>query len=178
MELTDALLDLCSAHERPIIAIDGPAGAGKTTLASNIHLALFPHYSSAIIHMDDLYAGWDNPLSPELTEVLTHICQSHKAGNEITISKFDWASSSFLSPEKIDQVQLLILEGVGSGQSAVREYLSTLIWINIDEMSGLNRVLERDGESIKDQMQTWLATQEQHFASEKTDNAADFVLTT
>ena len=60
----------------------------------------------------------------------------------------------------------------------MREYLSTLIWIDIDEMSGLNRVLERDGESIKDQMQKWLATQEQHFASEKTDNAADFVLTT
>ena len=160
-----------------IIAIDGPAGAGKTTLANRV-AGSFPENPVSIIHMDDLYAGWDNPLSPELTEVLTHICQSHKAGNEITISKFDWASSSFISPEKIDQVQLLILEGVGSGQSAVREYLSTLIWINIDEMSGLNRVLERDGESIKDQMQTWLATQEQHFASEKTDNAADFVLTT
>ena len=78
----------------------------------------------------------------------------------------------------IDDAQLIILEGVGSGQSAVREYLCALIWIDIDESKGLSRVLERDGEGIKEQMQKWLMTQEQHFAIEKTDNAADFVLTT
>ena len=55
MDLISALLDLCKGSERPIIAIDGLAGAGKTTLASNIHLALYPNYTSTIIHMDDLY---------------------------------------------------------------------------------------------------------------------------
>jgi uridine kinase len=178
MELTDALLDLCSADIQPIIAIDGPAGAGKTTLATHINFALSSHFTCSIIHMDDLYAGWENALSPELTTILEKICRSHKAQEGITFSKYDWATSNFLAPEKIAPVQLLIIEGVGSGQSAIRDFLSTLIWINIDEISGFTRVLERDGDAIKDQMQKWLATQEQHFASEKTDNAADFVLTT
>ena len=40
MQLIDALLDLCSEIIQPIIAIDGPAGAGKTTLAHDIKLAL------------------------------------------------------------------------------------------------------------------------------------------
>ena len=178
MDLISALLDLCKTSERPIIAIDGPAGAGKTTLATNIHLALFPNYTSTIIHMDDLYNGWDKALSSELTEVLTHIAMAHRQGQPISLSKYDWANATFSPAELIDDAQLIILEGVGSGQSALREYLSALIWIDIDESKGLSRVLERDGEVIKEQMQKWLMTQEQHFAIEKTDNAADFVLTT
>jgi uridine kinase len=102
----------------------------------------------------------------------------HRQRQPISLSKFNWATSSFSPAEPIDDAQLIILEGVGSGQGAVREYLSALIWIDIDESKRLSRVLERDGEGIKDQMQKWLVTQEQHFAIEKTDNAADFVLTT
>ena len=178
MDLISALLDLCKDSERPIIAIDGPAGAGKTTLASNIHLALYPNYASTIIHMDDLYNGWDKALSVELTEVLSYIAQAHSQSQSISLSKFNWADSTFSPAEAIDDAQLIILEGVGSGQSAIREYLSALIWIDIDESKGLSRVLERDGEGIRNQMQKWLVTQEQHFALEKTENAADFVLTT
>jgi uridine kinase len=178
MDLINALLDLCKGSERPIIAIDGPAGAGKTTLASNIHLALYPNYTSTIIHMDDLYNGWDKALSVELTEVLSYIAQAHSQSQPISLSKFNWAESAFSPAEAIDDAQFIILEGVGSGQSAIREYLSALIWIDIDESKGLSRVLERDGEGIRNQMQKWLVTQEQHFALEKTENAADFVLTT
>ena len=178
MDLISALLDLCKDSERPIIAIDGPAGAGKTTLASNIHLALYPNYTSTVIHMDDLYNGWDKALSSELTEVLSYIAQAHIKSQPISLSKFNWADSTFSPAEAIDDAQLIILEGVGSGQSAIREYLSALIWIDIDESKGLSRVLERDGEGIRNQMQKWLMTQEQHFALEKTENAADFVLTT
>ena len=61
---------------------------------------------------------------------------------------------------------------------AIRDSLSALIWIDIDESEGLARVLERDGKEIESQMRKWLATQEQHFAVEGTQNAADFVLTT
>jgi uridine kinase len=178
MDLICALLDLCKGSERPIIAIDGPAGAGKTTLASNIHLALYPNFTSTIIHMDDLYNGWDKALSSELTELLNYIAQAHSQSQPISLSKFNWAESAFSPAEAIDDAQLIILEGVGSGQSAIREYLSALIWIDIDESKGLSRVLERDGEGIRNQMQKWLVTQEQHFALEKTENAADFVLTT
>jgi uridine kinase len=178
MDLICALLDLCKGSERPIIAIDGPAGAGKTTLASNIHLALYPNFTSTIIHMDDLYNGWDKALSVELTEVLSYIAQAHSQSQPISLSKFNWADSTFSPAEAIDDAQLIILEGVGSGQGAIREYLSALIWIDIDESKGLSRVLERDGEGIRNQMQKWLVTQERHFALEKTENAADFVLTT
>ena len=178
MDLIDALLDLCKSQLQPIIAIDGPAGAGKTTLAHDISLALSQRFSVTEIHMDDLYDGWDNALTTHLTEALTHIVSAHKKSTEISISKYDWVSGAFNSAQLIGKSELLILEGVGSGQMAIRNSLAALIWIEIEDSKGLARVLQRDGDSIALQMQTWLATQSQHFAVEGTQNAADFILTT
>jgi cytidylate kinase len=39
MQLIEALSEIAQGVDQPIIAIDGPAGAGKTTLASTIFLA-------------------------------------------------------------------------------------------------------------------------------------------
>ena len=73
MELIAALKDLCSQKNHPVIAIDGPAGAGKTTLAHEIFLALSPKMTVNVIHMDDLYDGWENALTDDLTKILKYL---------------------------------------------------------------------------------------------------------
>ena len=178
MQLTDALLDLCSAKTPSIIAIDGPAGAGKTTLANNLALALSTSLGVNVIHMDDLYNGWENALGEELSRTLLHLTGAHLAAKPLNFSKFNWAASEFDESITVPAADLLILEGVGSGQNAIRENLTALLWIDIDYNQGLARVLERDGQSLENQMQKWLLQQEQHFRVEGTQNAADFILTT
>lgn len=178
MNLISALLDLCSATQRPIIAIDGPAGAGKTTLARVIRLAMADRYQVNLLHMDNLYDGWDGALGPQLSQTLTYIVKTHHAGQNLNLSYYDWALSHFEEAREIPAKELLILEGVGSGQSAIRSNLTALVWIGIDEKVGLERVLERDGDYLSSQMDRWLATQGQHFLLEKTEESADFSLTT
>lgn len=178
MDLIGALLDLCSATPQPIIAIDGPAGAGKTTLAREIAGALSNHYSTTMVHMDDLYDGWENALTSNLTSTLTKISSCHKSRKPISFATFNWRTKNFNSATVIESTDLLILEGVGSGQRATRESLSVLIWIEIDSKAGLDRVLLRDGYEYEKEMNKWLTTQEQHFHIEETKNAADFILTT
>lgn len=178
MDLISALLDLCSASKRPIIAIDGPAGAGKTTLSQVIKLALADRYEVNLLHMDNLYDGWDSALGPQLSQTLTYIVKSHRAGQNLNLSYYDWTHAHFQEAQELPAKELLILEGVGSGQSAIRSDITALIWIGIDEKIGLGRVLERDGDYISSQMDRWLATQEQHFLLEKTEESADFSLTT
>jgi uridine kinase len=178
MDLIGALLDLCSAKPQPIIAIDGPAGAGKTTLAREIVGLLSRSYSATIVHMDDLYDGWENALTSTLTSTLTEISSSHKGKKPISFSTFNWKTESFNPPTVTQSTELLILEGVGSGQRAIRESLSALIWIDIEVKAGLDRVLLRDGYEFEKEMKKWLTTQEQHFLIEATKNAADFILTT
>ena len=178
MELTAALLDLCSSTQRPIIAIDGPAGAGKTTLAEHLTAALSLKYKCTTIHMDDLYHGWESPFDHHLTDALTTACTSHQESKKFSLALFDWGKSEFRSPVDMPQSQLLILEGVGASQAAIRPYLTASIWIEIDAEVGLDRVLQRDGAVISDEMKHWLVQQEQHFLENDSQKAADFVLTT
>ena len=178
MQLTAALLDLCKGNAKSVIAIDGPAGAGKTTLAGNLALALSLEISVPVIHMDDLYDGWDNALGADLTKVLLYITDQHMQLKPSKINRYNWATSSFEAGEEIAPSDLLILEGVGSGDKAIQDDLAALIWIDIDPEIGVNRVIDRDGAQVADQMLKWLGTQEEYFSQHSTREKADFILTT
>ena len=178
MQLIAALLDLCSEKEHPIIAIDGPAGAGKTTLAHEIYLALAPKMSVGVIHMDDLYDGWENALGADLTKVLLYLSDQHKQQKPAKINKYNWTTSSCEDSEEAPPSELLILEGVGSGDMAIQDDLAALIWIDIDPEIGVKRVIARDGAQVADEMRKWLGTQQEYFSQHSTREKADFILTT
>lgn len=178
MELTAALLDLCKKTSHPIIAIDGPAGAGKTTLAQNIKQAMSPFFSSTVIHMDDLYHGWYHPFDDHFTDALTKIIASHQSGEPYRYSKFNWGDNRFGPIEEFPHKDLLILEGVGSSHKVIRSALTTSIWLTIDPQIGLIRVIERDGAASEGFMTSWLIEQEKQFIESASEECADFVLTT
>ena len=178
MELIAALSDLCSHNVQPIIAIDGPAGAGKTTLAHEIFLALSPKMSVSVIHMDDLYNGWDNALGEDLTSVLQYLAAQHRNISAAEIRRYNWTTSSFGESETIEPADLLILEGVGSGDKSLQDGLAALIWIDIDPEIGVMRVIARDGYQVEDEMKKWLGTQQEYFSQHSTREKADFILTT
>jgi uridine kinase len=177
MELTDALFDLCKSTQRPIIAIDGPAGAGKTTLAEHLSAALSLKYKCTTLHMDDLYNGWNEAFDHHLSDALIRACAAHQKSQKYSLSSYDWIKGEYRAAIEIPQADLLILEGVGSSQINVRPYLAASIWIDIDANKGLERVIARDGDAISHPMQNWLDLQEQHFLANDSQNAADFVLT-
>ena len=178
MELIAALADLCKEKSRPVIAIDGPAGAGKTTLAHEIFLALSNKMTVQVIHMDDLYDGWDNALSKDLSKILQYLVSQHEANSPANIQRYNWDSSSFGESEELPVCDLLILEGVGCGDKELQDRFAALIWMEIDPTDGLKRVLDRDGAQMHEQMQKWLGTQAEYFLQHSTREKADFILTT
>lgn len=178
MELIAALSDLCKDKDRPIIAIDGPAGAGKTTLAQDLYLAFSTIQSVQVIHMDDLYAGWDSALNEDFRNVLRYLTDKHIAKSPANISRYNWITSSFGEKETLPVSELLILEGVGSGAREIQDQLSALIWMDIEPTVGLNRVINRDGAQITEHMEKWLTTQAEYFLQHSTREKADFILTT
>ena len=178
MELTAALFDLCSSVHRPIIAIDGPAGAGKTTLAEHLTAALSLKYKCSTIHMDNLYNGWDSPFDFHLSDALVNACKAHQKSEPYSLSFFNWSRGEYGEAAPMPQSELLILEGVGSAQASIRPYLTASIWIDIDPSLGYERVITRDGDLISSQMRDWLPQQANHFSENNTEGAADFVLTT
>ena len=158
-----------------LIAIDGRAGAGKTTLAASFFEELSADKTVAVIHMDDLYDGWENALSERLTQTLESIVKSHQSKVAIEIDIFNWQSMSFDSKRVIHPVDILILEGVGAGQKVVRDAGATLYWLDIDAEVGIQRVLNRDGNQIASQMKQWQIAQEIHFLRDKTRENAEHI---
>ena len=51
-----------------LLAIDGPAGAGKTTLAAQLDKEFAATGTVRVVHLDDLYSGWTTALGNDLTE--------------------------------------------------------------------------------------------------------------
>lgn len=161
-----------------VIAIDGRAGAGKTTLANELALALSLRRDVTVIHLDEIYAGWDLALGQTLTDCLSYIVNSISAGQSANVPIYDWGTGDFNSTREISPCDLIIFEGVGSAQRVVREVATASIWIDIDPKVGLERVLDRDGLAIEEHMNLWQIREEAHFLSEKTRENADFILST
>ena len=155
-----------------IVAIDGPAGAGKTTLANRLKENI-KDQSIEIIHMDDLYDGWENSLTPALGKVLDlSICAPVSKGKSFQYRKYNWIESKFGALLDFSFPKILILEGVGSGQRVVRKYLDELIWIDISASVGLQRVLQRDGAYLEKEMEIWQMRENFHFVADNTRDSA------
>jgi uridine kinase len=179
MQINEALRDLFNEAAKPLVlAIDGPAGSGKSTLAGEIARAFAGTYDLEVIHLDELYNGWDNPLSEELFQRITQIISAQQVGKSTDLAIYDWSTRSFSGSREVKAVQLLIVEGVGSSNLLLHRSLTTSIWLDIDQRIGLARVLERDGEEIRDEMVKWQKMESEYFARDLTRERADFILST
>jgi len=179
MQINEALRDLFSEAAKPLIlAIDGPAGSGKSTLAGEIARGFSGTYAVEVIHLDELYNGWDQALSEDLFQRLTQLITAQKAGKASDLAIYDWSARSFSGSREIKAVQLLIIEGVGSSNQILHSNLTTSIWLDIDQSTVLTRVLERDGEEIRDEMINWQKMESEYFKHDLTRERADFILST
>jgi uridine kinase len=179
MQINEALRDLFSQASKPlVIAIDGPAGSGKSTLASEIARGFAGTYDIEVIHLDELYNGWDEALSDELFQRISQLIAAQRAGLATDLAIYDWSAKSFSGSREIKAVQLLIIEGVGSSNLLLQDYLTTSIWLDIEQSIGLARVLERDGEQIREEMVKWQKMESEYFARDLTRERAEFILST
>ena len=173
-EIREALSSLTAkCGTSVVITIDGPAGSGKTTLSQELALELEGCYT---IHMDDLYEGWGSTLTPKLTQKLHDILLEVKTENQISFTPFNWLENNLAPEIKLSAPKYLILEGVGSGQSAIRDLVSLALWIEVLPEVGLERVIKRDGPAVAQFMPTFLLLQGAHFEKEATKKRADYRL--
>lgn len=152
-----------------IVAIDGPGGAGKTSLASYLAREL----DAPIVHTDD-FAGWDNPIDwwPELIEkVLAPLA----AGRPARYTPTTWEGPG-KEDVVVDPGGLVILEGVTASRHAFRPYLAYAIWIKTPRALCLRRGLDRDGEAARGNWERWMAEEDAYIKRERPAEHADLVL--
>ena len=159
-----------------VITIDGPAGAGKSTMAHHLSELL---EGAPVVHMDDLYWGWDDALTSRLSTTLKEqILAPTSLGKQGGYRRWDWYKNLPAESVSIPIHDFLILEGVGSSQRVVRPFASMMIWIGIDPTKGMERVLRRDAAITSDldefsrRMAAWQGEEILHFEREATFDAS------
>lgn len=157
-----------------LVTIDGPAGSGKTTLAANL-ANKFEQVS--VIHLDELYEGWDKSLDQVLFErIRAWILEPLENGLPPKHLRYDWGKSAFTSWREVAYAPVVILEGVGSGHTSLRPHVSQAIWIEADDDLLLERVVKRDGESVRAEMLIWQEREKTYFDFHQVKKSANLHL--
>ena len=154
-----------------LITIDGPAGSGKTTLAISLS-KLFN--DCPVIHMDEIYEGWQSALTTKTSQDLVNwIINPLLEQSVIVFDKYDWVLGKRLGQVVINYPKVLIIEGVGSSVIEVSKYACLKLWIEVSPEIGINRVLDRDGQDIQAQMESWQTQEKNYFIENKTKENSD-----
>ncbi len=162
-----------------IVTIDGPAGSGKTTLATELANSFTATQGAmSIVHLDELYEGWDGALEQKLFDridawILTPI----RNGLNPKHLKYDWHQGQYTTWFELPLTPIVIIEGVGSGHTALRNFVSQAIWVEADESLLLDRVVKRDGEAVRNEMLIWKTRERDYFELHDVKRSAHIQIT-
>jgi uridine kinase len=154
-----------------VSAVDGRAGAGKTTLAERLATALG---NVPVVPTDD-FASWDEPFDwwPRL---LDQVLRPLAAGKTARYQRYDWARNELCDWVEVPESTHVVLEGASSSRLAFRPYLSFTIWVETPPEICLARGIERDGEDMRPQWERWIAEENLYIRGEAPDRRADLVV--
>jgi uridine kinase len=155
-----------------VTAVDGPSGAGKTTLATALAAALG---GAPVVHMDDLYPGWDG-LAAAVPRLVEQVLDPLRAGLPAAYRRYDWVAGRYAEEHPVPAAEHLVVEGVASGSVPCAPALALIVWVEAPRPLRFARGIERDGEAFRPHWERWAVQEERHFAAHRTRERADLVL--
>ena len=182
LPLLDAIDGLLSQKDRGVVAIDGMAAAGKSTLGD----LLVRRYGCALIHMDDFF------LPPELRtperfaapggnvhyerfreQVLTGLA----AGEPFSYDRFDCHTMSYAEKIPVNENRLTVIEGAYALHPSLRAVYDLKVFYPVEPEEQLRRILHRNGEGcmvrFRDQ---WIPLENAYIAACGVKECCDLIL--
>ncbi len=168
-KLLPHISELLSHKKNAIIAIDGPCGAGKTTIAKE----LSDVFGCNVIHMDDFFLPKEQK-TPErmntpggnfdkerfIREVLVPI----RNKNDFCFRPYICKDSSFGEEINIDINKPIIVEGSYSCHPELCPYYDLRIFVNIDKDTQRQRIKKRDPDKADVFFNVWIPLEELYFS--------------
>lgn len=165
-----------------IVGIDGPGGAGKSTVAS----ALAGRLDAAVVAMDDFYRpsaqrpapdpdGWgsdfdDARLRAEVLEPLV-------AGEQARYGVYDWEADRVRAGAQTVTGPIVLVEGIYVLRPCLRPFFGLAVWVDAPRDERLRRGIERDGESERwTWEQDWMPQEDRYMAAADPRATADLIL--
>jgi uridine kinase len=183
--LLDTLLQLERKHRTLLVGIDGCGGSGKSTLAHALAAATTTK-SVVVVPMDDFYrpseersltptqalgASFDWPRLRD--QVLAPIARHENTRYQ----RYDWDSDRLANWLPIPTGGTVIVEGVYSTRTGLRNFYDFTIWVEATPEVRLARGVARDGESSRNRwVNGWMVEEARYLEAERPASSADLIV--
>ncbi|WP_277212867.1 uridine kinase family protein [Isoptericola croceus] len=155
-----------------LVCVDGPAGSGKTTLATQVAVEL----ACQVVHMDDLYEGWVAGPDGGAQRLREWVLEPLVAGRPGEYRRYDWAAAGWAEQHRVPPAPFLVVEGCGAAARQVDPWAALRIWVEAEDDVRLRRGLARDGAAARAHWLRWMTDEAAHYAAEQTRERADVVV--
>lgn len=172
---------LLKNKKRVIIAIDGGAGSGKTTLSNLLH----ERFGAAVIHMDDFFLRPEQRTPERLAQAggnfdrerfFNEVISSLGKNEPFSYQRFDCATMTLGDMVEVPFTPLLIVEGSYSHHPFFDGYYDLRVFLHISPAEQRKRILERNKEYSDMFFNRWIPLEERYFKTFSIKKQADFVI--
>lgn len=171
-----------SKNSIKVIAIDGRAASGKSTMAEDLHMIL----GADVIKMDDFFlpfnlrndkrlkeAGGNIHYERFIEEVLPNL---HK-NQSFSYRKFNCVNMNYNGEIKISTNQFRIVEGVYSLHPKFGSYADITVFSDIPPEQQMKRIVKRNGAIMAKRFETeWIPMEENYFKEYKIQEKVSITL--
>ncbi len=154
-------LGLDGSFSGALVLVDGASGTGKTSLAAELAARWPTDRHVVVVHMDDLYGGWDG-LAAGILALEVSLLTPRSRGEDAHLGSYNWLTESWDDGQVIPAGVDVIVEGCGSFGPAQARAADALIWIEAPEHLRRQRALDRGAEDFEHHWDMW-EQQFQHF---------------
>ncbi len=181
-QLIKRISELLETQSRAVIAIDGQAASGKTTLAEE----LSRRFGGCVIHTDDFFLPAELR-TPERLAVpggnihyerfCDEVIRGIISGEPFEYSVFDCGSMSISGKKAATPEGVVIIEGSYSLHPKIPDIYDIKVFLSAPLEIRLERILKRNGEQkLKMFTEKWIPLEEAYFAACGTKEKCDFVI--
>lgn len=164
------------------VALDGPAGSGKTTLSG----LLAAVYDCNVFHMDDFFLRPEQRSAQRLStpgenvdheRFLAEILLPLHRGEAPRYRRFDCSTCTLCPPVSVQPRPLNIIEGSYSLHPSLRPYYDFCVYLSISPAEQAARIRARNTPELADLFFTrWIPLEEQYFRAFAIARSCDLIL--
>lgn len=173
---------LQTTNSAKVIAIDGRAASGKSTMADDLKLVL----GAGIIHMDDFFLppvlrteerfkqpGGNVHYERFIEEVIPHL----SSDAEFSYHRFDCHVMDYNGKRFVDTSKWRVVEGAYSLHPILGDYADLKVFSTIDSKTQMERITNRNGAEMAERFRTaWIPMEETYYGHYQIKEHCDLIV--
>ncbi|MGN0762954.1 MAG: uridine kinase [Aristaeellaceae bacterium] len=161
-------VDALQGRDRLLIAIDGPCGSGKTTLAALLCRLL----ACPCVHMDDFHVPHARKTPERMAQpggnsdrerLLAEVLLPWREGRTVTYCPYDCAADGPGAAIPLPDSPVLVLEGSYAHHPDLARLTDVSVFVRVEREEQLRRIAVRSPEKLQQFIDRWIPLEDSYF---------------